>query len=212
MSRYMWLTLIRSKDEAASTIKHFQARAEVESGRKLHVLRTDRGGEFNSIEFSEYCVDCGVHQQLTAPYSPQQNGAVERRNQTIIATARSMMKAKGMPGLFWGEAVSTAVFLLNRSPTKFLANKTPYGAWYGERPAVHFLRTFGCIGHVNNDKPGLKKLDDRSAPMVLLGYEQGSKASRLYDPVGDRVHVSRDIVFDEDAAWSWDAAEHGLAE
>lgn len=48
--------------------------------------------------------------------------------------------------------------------------------------------------------------------MVLLGYEQGSKASRLYDPVGDRVHVSRDIVFDEDAAWSWDAAEHGLAE
>jgi transposase InsO family protein len=203
MSRYMWLTLIRSKDESANAIKHFQARAEVESGRKLRALRTDRGGEFTSIEFGEYCANLGVGRQLTAPYSPQQNGVVERRNQTIIATARSMMKAKGVPGRFWGEAMSTAVFLLNRSPTKSLDNQTPYEAWYGQWPAVHFLRTFGCVGHVKITKPGLKKLDDRSAPMVLLGYEQGSKAYRLYDPVSERVHVSRDVVFDEDAAWDW---------
>jgi transposase InsO family protein len=203
MSRYMWLTLIRSKDEAANAIKHFQAHAEVESGRKLRALRTDRGGEFTSIEFGEYCANLRVGRQLTAPYSPQQNGVVERRNQTIVATARSMMKAKGVPGRFWGEAMSTAVFLLNRSPTKSLDNQTPYEAWYGQRPAVHFLRTFGCVGHVKITKPGLKKLDDRSAPMVLLGYEQGSKAYRLYDPVSERVHVSRDVVFDEDAAWDW---------
>lgn len=113
----MWLTLIRSKDEAANAMKHFQARAEVESGRKLRALCTDRGGEFTSIEFGEYCANLGVGRQLTAPYSPQQNGVVERRNQTIVTTARSMMKAKGVPGRFWGEAMSTAVFLLNRSPT-----------------------------------------------------------------------------------------------
>nr|CAE03285.2 OSJNBb0046P18.1 [Oryza sativa Japonica Group] len=182
MSRYMWLTLIRSKDEAANAIKHFQARAVVETGRKLHALRTDRGGEFTSIEFGEYYANLGVGRKLTVPYSPQQNGVVERRNQTIVATARSMMKAKGVPGRFWGEAMSTTVFLLNRSPKKSLDNQTPYEAWYGQRPAVHFLRTFGCMGHVKITKPGLKKLNDRSVPMVLLGYEEGSKAYRLYDP------------------------------
>ena len=200
MSRFMWLTLIASKDEAAAAIKKFKARAELESGRKLKALRTDRGGEFTSIEFGAYMADHGVHRQLTAPYLPQQNGVVERRNQTVVTTARSMMKAKGVPGRFWGEAVHTAVYLLNRSPTKPLDGTTPYEAWYGEQPSVHHLRTFGYVGHVKDVRPHRKKLDDRSTPMVLLGYEPGSKAYRLYDPVGDRVHVSRDVVFDESAS------------
>lgn len=124
----MWLTLIASKDEAAAAIKKFKARAELESGRKLKALRTDRGGEFTSIEFGAYMADHGVHHQLMAPYSPQQNGVIERRNQTVVATTRSMMKAKGVPGRFWGEGVHTAVYLLNRSPTKPLDGTTPYEA------------------------------------------------------------------------------------
>jgi len=206
MSRFMWLTLITSKDEAAAAIKKFKARAELESGRKLRALRTDRGGEFTSIEFGEFMAEHGIHRQLTAPYTPQQNGVVEHRNQTVVATARSMMKAKGVPRRFWGEAVHTAVYLLNRSPTKALNGVTPYEAWHGEQPSVHHLRTFGCIGHVKDVRPHLKKLADRSTPMVLLGYEQGSKAYRLYDPAGDRVHVSRDVVFDENASWDWESA------
>jgi hypothetical protein len=116
-----------------------------------------------------------------------------------------MMKAKAVPGRFWGEAVHTAVYLLNRSPTKALDGVTPYEAWHGKQPAVHHLRTFGCVGHVKDTRPHLKKLDDRSTPMVFLGYADGSKAYRLFDPVGGRVHVSRDVVFDENASWSWDA-------
>ena len=79
-SRYMWLQLLTSKDEAAAVIKKFKTRAEVESGKKLRVLRIDRGGEFTSVEFAAYYVDQGVGQHHTAPYSPQQNGMVERRN------------------------------------------------------------------------------------------------------------------------------------
>jgi len=96
-SRYMWLQLLTSKDEAAVVIKKFKMRAEAESDKKLRMLRIDRGDEFSSMEFTVYCVDQGVGQHHTVPYSPQQNGVVERRNQTVVGMARSMMKAKGMP-------------------------------------------------------------------------------------------------------------------
>lgn len=85
--------------------------------------------------------------------------------------ARSLLKAKHVPGEFWGEAVTTAVFLLNRSPTKSVDGKTSFEAWHGRKPNVHFLRTFGCIVHVMDTRPGLKKLDDRSRPMIFVGYK-----------------------------------------
>ena len=152
---------------------------ETETGKKLRVLRTDRGGEFTSVEFGLYCAGHSVEHHLTALYSPQQNGIVERRNQTVVGMARSMLKAKKMPAAFWGEAVSTAVFILNRAPTKSLECTTPFEAWHGRKPDVSFLRTFGCVRHVKKTKPNLAKLEDRCTPMVFLGYERGSKAYRL---------------------------------
>ena len=62
---------------------------------------------------------------------------------------------------------------------------------------MSFLRTFGCVGHVKNTKSHLDKLEDRSTPMVLLGYEEGSKAYRMFDPRGGKVLISRDAVFNE---------------
>lgn len=104
-SQYLWLQLLTSKDEAAEAVKRFKAR--VESGKKLRMLRTDRGSEFTSVEFTAYYADEGVVRHHTATYSPQQNGMVERRNQTLISMARSMMKAKKMPTEFYGEEVTT---------------------------------------------------------------------------------------------------------
>ena len=112
------------------------------------MLRTDRGGKFTSVEFTAYYVDQCVVLHHTAPYSPQQNGMVEWQNQTVVGMARSMMKAKGMPARFWGETVTTMVFILNCGPTKALNGKTPFEAWYGCKPSVSFLRTFGCISHI----------------------------------------------------------------
>jgi transposase InsO family protein len=85
---------------------------ETETGKKLRVLRTDRGGEFTLIEFGLYYAEQGVKCHLTAPYSPQQNGVMERRNQTVVGMARSMLKAKKEPAAFWGEAVSMPVLIL----------------------------------------------------------------------------------------------------
>jgi hypothetical protein len=51
---------------------------------------------------------------------------MERRNETVVGTERSMMRYKGLPGEFWAEAVATTVYVLNRSPTKGVAGRTPY--------------------------------------------------------------------------------------
>jgi hypothetical protein len=85
--------MLRSKDQAADVIKQFQQIVEAETGRKLCAFRSNRGGEF-----TEYCIEQGVHRQLTAPYLPQQNGVVECRNQTVVGTARCLLKSKELPG------------------------------------------------------------------------------------------------------------------
>ena len=86
-SCYMWLQLLTSKDEAAVAIKKFKMRADAESGKKLRVLRTNRGGEFTLVEFVAFYADQGVVRHHTTLYLPQHNGMVERWNQTVVGMA-----------------------------------------------------------------------------------------------------------------------------
>ena len=99
-SRYMSIALLDTKDVAPAAIKRIQAAAEHKSGRKLLALRTDRGGEFASVEFTTYCAELRVGREITAPYMPQQNGVVKQRNQTVVRMARSMLKASDLPSTF----------------------------------------------------------------------------------------------------------------
>jgi hypothetical protein len=197
LSRFMWVAVIPSKDCAVDAIKDIQARAEGESSLKLKALRTNRGGEFIAIEFAYYCATEGVHRQHMTPYNPQQNDVVEHRNRTMVAIARWMLKAKGLPQWFWGEAVNVAVYVLNRCQMKSVDGMTLFEAWHRRRPMVHHLRTFGCIVYVWNTTPHLTKLENRGRKMTFVGYESGSKAYRADDPITKRVHVTRDMVFDE---------------
>jgi transposase InsO family protein len=96
-TRYMWVVLMTAKSEASSAIKRIQAAVEKECGRKLQVLRTDNGGEFTAAEFAAYCADEGVTRHFSAPYTPQQNEVVKRRNQTVVAMVRALLKQRRMP-------------------------------------------------------------------------------------------------------------------
>jgi transposase InsO family protein len=89
---YMWVVLLTAKSEASSVLEHIQAAAEKECGRKLRVLRTDNRGEFTMAEFTAYCADEGITRHFSAPYTPQQNGVVEQRNQTVVAMAQALLK------------------------------------------------------------------------------------------------------------------------
>jgi hypothetical protein len=200
----MWIEMLKSKDQALDSFKKIVARAENESGGKLKALRTDRGGEFNSNLFSVFCSEGGVKHYTTTPYTPQQNGVVERRNQSVIEMARCLLKAMKVPSVFWGEAVRIAVYLLNRSSTKALDNMTPFEAWHGKKPKVNHLKVFGCLAHVKVVGPNVNKLSGRSKKMIFIGYESGTKGYRLFDPTTNSLVISRDVVFEENVTWDWD--------
>ncbi|GJX44922.1 zinc finger, CCHC-type containing protein [Tanacetum coccineum] len=164
-SRYMWVYFLNTKDQAFDTFKEYKKTIENELRTTLKMLRTDRGGEFTSNEFTQYCKENGIARQLTAPYSPQQNGVVERRNRTIMSTTRCMMKATNMPQNFWAEAVRHAIYILNSVPTKALEDITPYEAIKRRKPNLENLRVFGCIAYAKVPSQRLTKLDDRSSRM-----------------------------------------------
>ena len=210
-SRLMWVSMLKSKSDAVTELKRFKALAEAEQDTRIKCLRSNRGGEFTSEAFTDFCIAHGVKRQLTAPYSPQENGVVERKNRTIMSLVCSMLKEKSLPRELWGEAVNTAVYLLNRSSTRSLQGGTLYEAWTGRKPSIAHLQVFGSIVHVKCTKTPQKKLEDHSMPMVFLGYEVGTKAYRCFNPINAIVHISRDVLFEEDGKWDWTNHSEGIS-
>ncbi|KAI3782063.1 hypothetical protein L2E82_12095 [Cichorium intybus] len=196
-SRYMWVFIIKSKDEALQSFKRFKVKVENETSFKVKALRTDQGGEFVSNEFKNFCDKEGIRRQLTAPYTPQQNGVVERRNRTILGVTRSLLKTMNVPEELWGEDVRHAVYILNRVPTKGVKDMTLFEAMHGRKPTMEHIRVFGCVAYAKRPANQLTKLSDKSIALVHLGVEPGSKAYQLYNPNQRRICVARDVVFDE---------------
>ncbi|XP_058722251.1 uncharacterized protein LOC131594177 [Vicia villosa] len=160
--------------------------------------------EYTSNEFHKFCEDEGVERKLTVGYTPQQNGVSERKNQTVMEMAKSMLLEKGLPKTFWPEAVNTAVYLMNRCPTKAVWEKTPFEAWSGRTPSVNHLKIFECVCYAQIPKQKRTKLEETSERCVFIGYSSMSKGYRLYNLKTNNVIISRDVVFDENASWNWE--------
>ena len=139
----MWIALLKEKSQALEQFKKFKSIAEAEKEVKIKRIRSDRGGEFTYDEFKSLCDKSGIKKQFTTPYTPQHNCVVERKNRTIMGLVRSMLKEKHLPLELWGEAVSTCVYVLNRSSTKGVKGQTPYAKWNGRKPNVSHLKIFG---------------------------------------------------------------------
>jgi transposase InsO family protein len=95
----MWVVLLPSKDATVDAIKQVQAAMEKESGHELRVLHADNDNEFTITKFLASCADEGIQRHFSAPYSPQQNSVVEHRNQTMVATDRSLLKQRCRPSI-----------------------------------------------------------------------------------------------------------------
>ncbi|KAI5332732.1 hypothetical protein L3X38_022861 [Prunus dulcis] len=136
-------------------------------------------------------------------YTPQQNGVVDRKNRTIVEMAKAMLHKKGLPYYLWAEAVHTAVYLLNRCPTRALGDKTPFEAYSGRKAGLAHLKIFGCVCYVHIPSEVRQKLDAKSTKGIFVGHAIYEKGYRVYDPATKKILLSRDVVFDENAVWDW---------
>lgn len=203
-SRYSWVYPMKTKDQAFDRFQEWKLLAERHCGRKLKTLRSDNGGEYTSKQFKAYLKSEGVRHEYTIPKTPEQNGVAERLNRTLIESSRSMLLDAKLPQKFWAEAVTTAMYLRNRSPTRAVDGKTPYEAWHGEKPRVKHLKVFGCDAYAHVPKDERSKLDSKARKCIMLGYGQETKGYRLYDPIRQKVLHSRDVRFNEDEKRSKD--------
>ncbi|CAN0080730.1 unnamed protein product [Discosporangium mesarthrocarpum] len=104
---------------------------------RLQVLRSGNGGEFISKVFKDVFSRHSITHQFTAPYSTHQIGVAEREWRTLMGMTRCFLSVPGLPKALWPEAVQTAVYIRNRSPSTFLRGRTPFEVWTGRITKLH---------------------------------------------------------------------------
>jgi hypothetical protein len=178
-SRNTWIYFLRKKSEVFDKFKEFKALVENQTEKKIKVLRTDNGGEFCGNEFKEFCKKCGIARKKTTPYTPRQNGVAEMMNKTLMEKARSMLSGADLGQEFSAEAVGTSCYLVNRSPSLELDDKTPHEVWSGKKPSLQHLRVFGCDAYAHVPKENRSKLDKKDEKCIFIGYKDGVKGYKL---------------------------------
>ena len=143
-SRYMYLYLLRSNDEALDAFKFFKAEVDNQCGKHIKIVRSDRCGEYYGKytengqapgAFAKFLQKNGIVTQYTMSGSPDQNGVAERRNRTVMDMVRSMRSNTKLPQYLWTETLKTAVYILNRVLTK-VVYKTPFESFKGWKPSL----------------------------------------------------------------------------
>ena len=196
-TRKTFVYFLTQKSQVFDKFKEFKAFAENQTGMKLQKLRSDNGGEYTSKAFNSFCKEHGIERQFSTPYTPQQNGVAERKNRTLFESARCMLQHSGLPNVFWAEAINTAAYVLNRAPTSAVKDKTPQEAWSGKKPTVQHFRVFGCNAYAHVPDEKRTKLDPKSIKCIFLGYYEGTKCYRLFNPETKTIVKSRDVKFVE---------------
>ncbi|KAJ8564192.1 hypothetical protein ON010_g7153 [Phytophthora cinnamomi] len=185
------------KSEVASKLIECKAFYENQWGERLKCLRSDNGTEIVNKTVTELRRWNGIMHQRTVPYSPQQNGVAERMNRAVLEKARSMLHYKGVSTEWWAEAVSTAVYLINRSTNTERSDMTPYEVVFKVKPQLEHLRVFGSPGYAHIDDAERTKLEPKSFRCVFLGYAENAKGYRVYDMDASKVKVSRSVKLSE---------------
>ncbi|GJS64799.1 putative ribonuclease H-like domain-containing protein [Tanacetum coccineum] len=159
----------------------------------VKVIRCDNGTEFKNKEMNQFCERKGIKREFSVARTPQQNGVAERKNRTLIEAARTMLADSKLPTTFWAEAVNTACYVQNRVLVTKPHNKTPYELFLGRKPALGFMRPFGCPVTILNTIDHLGKFDGKADEGFFVGYSINSKAFRVFNSrtriVEENLHV-----------------------
>ncbi|CAI5726240.1 unnamed protein product [Peronospora farinosa] len=196
-SKYVVENFLKKKSEVPRRFESFKTMYENQWGERIKCLRSDNGTEFVNKAMDTFCQRNGIVHQKTVPYSPQQNGVAERMNRTIMEKARSMMHYKGVSTSWWAEAVSTLVYLINRTTNSKHTDATPYAIGFKMKPRLDHLRVFGSIGYAHVDDAKRTKLEPKKYKCMFLGYGDNTKGYRVYDLELNKVKMSRSVKLDE---------------
>ncbi|KAJ8887025.1 hypothetical protein PR048_013239 [Dryococelus australis] len=177
--------------------KHVVNLCENKFGHNVKRLRVDNDTKFVNSLFQEYLYSNGIVIEKTAPYSPEQNGRIERENRTVMECARSMLFSRDVPQYIWAAAVNTVVYISNCIPNSLCIDETPYEKWMGKRPSLSHAHVFGCEAHSLVPSQKQNKLVLKSIKLVFVGYDGDSNNYRLFDPLTKTITVSRNVIFRE---------------
>ena len=170
-SRYAFIFFLKNKGESGQYIMSLLEYINNQRGSYPKSIRTDNALEFFANSLNAFLADRGISHQSSCAYTPEQNGVVERMNQTIANSGYAMLESSGLPHKYWNLAYDTAVYLRNRSPTSSLPNvSTPYEAWFGSKPNVAHLRVFGEAACALVPSQLRKKLEPKSELRYFVGY------------------------------------------
>ena len=129
--------------------------------------------------FRNYCRSNGIRHERSVPKTPQHNGIAERMNRIIVERIRTMLSHAKLPKSFWGEALMTAVDLINLSPSAPLNGDVPNKFWSGKDVSYNHLKVFSCRAFVHIPKDERSKLDAKSKECIFVGYENEEFGYRL---------------------------------
>ena len=169
-SRATWIYLLKNKSEVLKVFPDFIQQVENQYKVKVKSVRSDNASELN---FTKFYQEKGIMAYHSCPETPEQNSVVERKHQHILNVARALMFQSQVPLSLWGDCVLTAVFLINRTPSQLLSNKTPYEVLTGTPPQYSQLKTFGCLCYSSTSPKQRHKFQPRARACVFLGYPFG---------------------------------------
>ncbi|KAI0488007.1 hypothetical protein KFK09_027830 [Dendrobium nobile] len=197
-SRHSWIYFMHCKNETFSKFKLLCKLIQNQFGKTPKSIQTDGGGEFINNNFISFLQEQGITRRTSCPHTPEQNGIAERKHRHILELTRTLLHASNAPQSFWCEAVSTAIHLINRLPSKHTGDKSPYQIIYNKIPAYNHLRVFGCLCYPWLQPYTDNKFTPRSTDCVFLGYSNTYKGYVCYNLTTKKMHISRHVVFHED--------------
>lgn len=196
-SKYRTVYFLKSKDEVFDKTVDFVRMAKNCFGINIQTVRSDNAKEYVSHRIEQFLAREGIKHEKTVPYTPEQNGSAERENRTIVESARTMLAAKNLSKQLWAEAINTAVFVLNRTGTSTIKNKTPFELWHNKAIDVNKLKVFGCDVYVHIPNQLRKKLDYKSRKAIFIGYSDVTKGFKVFYPEQRKIEVACNVIFDE---------------